>query len=92
MFLVQGLIAIGEGVISDLCVLETDRITVIGFVTYIWIVDFPENSHKSFHFLTAEEQALAEVRISEDRGDVKAEDFAWRKCLIHFADPKLYGF
>ncbi len=44
---------------------------MIGIVTYWWIVDFPENSHKSFLFLTAEEQALAETRITDDRGDVK---------------------
>jgi len=65
---------------------------VIGFVTYMWIVDFPENCHKSYHFLTAQEQALAETRITDDRSDVKAEEFSLKKCLIHFADPKLYGF
>jgi hypothetical protein len=65
---------------------------VIGFLTYFWIVDFPENSRKSFHFLSAEEQALAETRITDDRGDVKADPFSWRKCIIHFADPKIYGF
>ncbi|PVH82926.1 retrograde regulation protein 2 [Cadophora sp. DSE1049] len=65
---------------------------VIGFVTYLWIVDFPENSHKSFRFLTRNEQLLAETRISDDRGDVKLEAFSWRRCLVHFLDPKLYGF
>ncbi|TVY55253.1 putative transporter [Lachnellula cervina] len=65
---------------------------VIGFATYFWIVDFPENSHKSFRFLTPEEQALAETRITDDRGDVKAEPFALRTCLVHFLDPKIYGF
>jgi hypothetical protein len=73
---------------------ETRRLIskVIGFITYIWMVDFPENSHKSFHFLTAEEQAFAETRISDDRGDVKAEEFSYQKCLVQFIDPKLYGF
>ncbi|TAQ83866.1 hypothetical protein B7494_g7813 [Chlorociboria aeruginascens] len=64
---------------------------VIGFITYLWIVEFPENSHNSFRFLTAEEQDLAKSRIDDDRGDVKAEPFSL-KSLIHFADPKLYGF
>jgi hypothetical protein len=31
-------------------------------------------------------------RIADDRGDVKAEYFSWRRCLVHFKDPKLYGF
>jgi hypothetical protein len=51
-----------------------------------------QNCHNNFHFLTAEEQALAEIRILDDRGDVKAEEFSMKKCLIHFADPKLHGF
>ncbi len=55
-------------------------------------MDFPENSDKSFHFLTGEEQALAETRISDDRGDVKAKESSLQKCLVHFGDPKLYGF
>lgn len=70
----------------------TDLVKAIGFLTYFWIVDFPENSHKSFHFLSAQEQALAESRIGDDRGDVKAEDFSWHRCIVHFKDPKIYGF
>lgn len=56
------------------------------------MVDFPENSHKSFHFLTADEQAFAETRISDDRGDVKADEFSYQTLLVQFTDPKLYGF
>ncbi|KAL3421325.1 major facilitator superfamily transporter [Phlyctema vagabunda] len=65
---------------------------VIGSTVYWWIVDFPENAHRSYRFLTLEEQELAEARISDDRGDVKAEEFSWGRCLIHFTDPKIYGF
>jgi hypothetical protein len=57
------------------------------------MVNFPDqNCHINFHFLRVEEQALAEIRILDDRGDVQAEKFSTKKCLIHFADPKLYGF
>lgn len=70
----------------------THHLIVIGLITYFWIVDFPENSSNSFRFLTANEQALVETRITKDRGDVKAEDFAWQKCIVHFKDPKIYGF
>jgi hypothetical protein len=64
----------------------------VGFVTYLWIVDFPENAQNSFRFLTAEEQGFATGRITEDRGDVKADPFSWKKCAVQFLDPKLYGF
>lgn len=56
------------------------------------MVDFPENAHKSFRFLTVDEQSLALTRISDDRDDVKADEFSIWKCLIHFLDPKIYGF
>jgi hypothetical protein len=71
---------------------NTNDIEGVGFITYLWIVDFPENAHNSFRFLTAEEQRFATNRITQDRGDVKADPFSWEKCAIHFLDPKLYGF
>ncbi|CAK3890076.1 MFS transporter [Lecanosticta acicola] len=64
----------------------------LGFVTYFWIVDFPENSHKSLWFLTEEEQKVAVARIEKDRHDVQAEPFTWAAVLQHAKDPKIYGF
>ncbi|CZT17252.1 related to putative tartrate transporter [Ramularia collo-cygni] len=65
---------------------------LLSFITYFWMVDFPENCHNSLYFLTAEEQALAVARINRDRKDVKAENFAWMKVLRHAKDPKVYAF
>jgi MFS family permease len=65
---------------------------VIGFLTYFWIVDFPENAHNSLYFLTKEEQALAVSRIQADRKDVQADPFAWSKVFTHASDLKVYGF
>lgn len=64
----------------------------IGILTYWWMVDFPEHAHRSFYFLTKEESAIASARIEKDRGDVKADAFAWSKVLVHAKDPKIYGF
>ncbi|KAK7967535.1 uncharacterized protein PG986_001812 [Apiospora aurea] len=64
----------------------------LGVATYFWMVDFPENAHRSLWFLTKDEQALAVRRIQDDRRDVEADPFAWRKVLRHAADPKVYGF
>ncbi len=55
-------------------------------------MDFPENSHESFAFITPELQRLACSRITEDRGDVQAEAFSCRRCITHFRDPKLWAF
>ncbi|KAK6207305.1 hypothetical protein LQW54_007263 [Pestalotiopsis sp. IQ-011] len=65
---------------------------VIGVATYFWMVDFPEQAHKSVWFLTEEEQRLAVHRINRDRKDVEIERFAWAKVLVHARDPKVYAF
>lgn len=65
---------------------------VFGILTYFWIVDFPEQAHKSLCFLTEEEQKLAVSRIESDRKDVVADKFAWSKVLQHTTDTKVYGF
>lgn len=63
-----------------------------GILTYWWMVDFPENSHKSFFFLTPKEAAIASARIDKDRGDVEPDEFKWAKIFVHAKDPKIYGF
>jgi sugar phosphate permease len=63
-----------------------------GILAYFWMVDFPENAHKSFMFLNKEESEIAANRIEKDRGDVEPEEFSWSKVLVHTKDPKIYGF
>ncbi|OMP87637.1 putative transporter [Diplodia seriata] len=63
----------------------------IGVVTYWWMVDFPENAHRSFMFLSKDESAVAASRIHRDRSDVHADPFAVKKVLVHALDPKIYG-
>ena len=65
---------------------------VIGVVAYWWMVDFPENSHKSFYFLSAEEARIVSKRIQADRGDLVAQDFELGKVLVHAKDPKVWAF
>lgn len=65
---------------------------VLGIVTYWWMVDFPEHSHHSFHFLSEREAHVASRRIQEDRADLVPEPFSWGTLLSNFADLKIYGF
>lgn len=93
MFLVQGLIGIGKPVLPIRALWKTLTINiVVGFATYLWIPGFPEQYDNNFHFLSKDEHLLATARINKDRGDVEPEKFAWKKCLIHFKNPMLYGF
>jgi sugar phosphate permease len=64
----------------------------IGILTYFWMVDFPEDSHRSFHFLSKSESQIVSARIQKDRGDVVSESFAWSKVFVHAKDIKIYGF
>ncbi|KAH6886250.1 permease of the major facilitator superfamily [Thelonectria olida] len=64
----------------------------IGAVTFFWMIDFPEQAHESFWFLTHEEQQLAVARIDKDRSDVEPEPFTWGVVLVHLKDVKVYGF
>ncbi|KAJ5286832.1 hypothetical protein N7478_002518 [Penicillium angulare] len=65
---------------------------VLGFVTYWWMVDFPENSARSFYFLSEAEAQVASQRIQKDRDDLVPEPFSWAKLLSSFRDIKIYGF
>ncbi|KAI9719157.1 MAG: hypothetical protein M1828_006339 [Chrysothrix sp. TS-e1954] len=64
----------------------------LGVIAYWWLVDFPENSQRSFKFLTPAQTKLAVERVQRDRGDVHAEQFTPRAVLRHWRDPKIYGF
>lgn len=56
------------------------------------MVDFPENSHKSFYFLDKRESEIMISRIDRDRGDAGLDKFAWSKVYMHASDPKIWGF
>ena len=65
---------------------------LIGIVSYFWMVDFPEYAHKTWYFLTEEEQEIVVSRIRSDRNDVEADTFTWGKVLVHAKDIKIYGY
>ncbi|KAK3897759.1 major facilitator superfamily domain-containing protein [Staphylotrichum tortipilum] len=65
---------------------------VVGVATYWWMVDFPEDAHRSFWFLTSEEAEVMAKRIQADRGDLVAEEFAIGKVLVHAKDLKVWAF
>jgi MFS family permease len=64
----------------------------IGILAYWWMVDFPEDAHHSFRFLSKSESQLVSSRIEKDRGDVRVHPFAWSKVFVHAKDVKVYGF
>jgi len=65
---------------------------VVGLVTYWWMVDFPETSHRSWKFLSEEEAEVVSKRIQTDRGDLLPQDFTIGKVLMHALDLKVWAF
>jgi MFS family permease len=65
---------------------------LFGILTYVWMVDFPEQAHNTPYFLTKKECALAVSRIQADRADVLPSRFSWRKLLTPLLDPKVHAF
>ncbi|RKL23305.1 hypothetical protein BFJ68_g1511 [Fusarium oxysporum] len=73
-------IFIMEGVVTAL----------LGFVGYIFIVDFPENARQTKRFLTAEEVDIMVSRIDADRGDAHSTEFSLRPYLENALDWKVW--
>lgn len=75
-------IFIMEGVLTCL-------IAVIGF---IFIVNFPDDAHKSWKFLNAREIRFVLARVNADRQDAVTEAWAWGKFLRPALDIKTWAY
>ncbi|PLB40489.1 putative phthalate transporter [Aspergillus candidus] len=65
---------------------------VIGILTLIFLVDFPDRAHKSWKFLSEKECAFIVRRINRDRSDGDNEPFNLKKFLLPALDLKIWGF
>ena len=65
---------------------------MIGVMAYILMVDFPENAHKAWKFLSESEAAYVMRRINRDRHDADVETFSWGKFLKPALDFKVWVF
>jgi len=63
-----------------------------GVLSYIVIVDFPELSPKSWHFLNQKEADFIVARIEHDRNDIEAEPFKLSAYLRSAMDSKVWCF
>ncbi|BCR99123.1 putative phthalate transporter [Aspergillus luchuensis] len=65
---------------------------VIGLLTFVFMVDFPEKAHKSWKFLNERESAFIVRRINRDRADGNGEPFTFKRFFIPALDLKIWGF
>ena len=71
-------------------ILEGGFTSVLGFLSYFALVEFPENAHRCFKFLKQEEIESTMQRIDEDRGDAKPEPFSLANFIAAGKDLKLW--
>lgn len=65
---------------------------VAGMVGYFLIVDFPENSTKSWKFLSEKESSYIVATIERDRADAIPEPFKLGTYLKNAGDIKVWAF
>ncbi|EFR01062.1 hypothetical protein MGYG_04065 [Nannizzia gypsea CBS 118893] len=75
-------IFIMEGVISIL----------VAFLSYIFLIDFPDRASGAWGFLNEKELAFVIRRVNRDRGDVHVEPFTLGRFLRPALDLKIWGF
>ncbi|KAL4744770.1 hypothetical protein BDW72DRAFT_199275 [Aspergillus terricola var. indicus] len=61
---------------------------ILGLGSYIILIDFPEQSPKSWHFLNEPEATYIIVSIENDRSDVYVEPFTLKGYLRNTTDSK----
>jgi MFS family permease len=71
-----------EGVIS----------CVIGIGGYFFLVNFPDDAHKNWRFLSERETKFVLARVQADRADAVTEPWALRKFLKPAASPLVWGY
>lgn len=65
---------------------------VVALVSYLFLVDFPEEADQSWRFLTRQERDFVMRRVNRDRGDAITKPFSIRAFLEPAADFKVYVF
>lgn len=65
---------------------------LIGIASFIFAVDFPEQAHKAWAFLTESESAFIIRRLNRDRQDAEPERFSMRKFVKPASDWKIWVF
>ena len=64
----------------------------MGIGSYAILVDFPEQSPKSWHFLNETEAAFVVATIENDRSDVYTEPFTLKGYLRNAGDSKVWAY
>lgn len=66
---------------------------IVSLIAYVLLVDYPQNAHKEWNFLTQREAAIIIKRIEVERKDADAhEEFSYANFLRPALDLKIWGY
>ena len=65
---------------------------IIAIIGFIFLVDFPEDAHKSWFFLKSDELQLMIDRVDRDRGDAHITPFNFKTYMAQAKDWKIWLF
>ncbi len=65
---------------------------VIALTSYVFLVGFPEEAHRSWNFLSEQERDFIMRRVDRDRADAVTEPFSLGAFLKPASDMKIWGF
>ncbi|KAF2470993.1 MFS general substrate transporter [Lindgomyces ingoldianus] len=73
-------------------IIEGTLTCVLGIVCYWFLVDFPDQAHKSYKFLNERETKFIIDRVNKDRGDAGVQPFSAAKFFRAGLDLKIWGY
>jgi MFS family permease len=82
----------GLGGWSWIFIMEGILTCIIAVLGYIFIVNFPDDAHHNWNFLSARELRFVLARVNADRADAVPEEWALRKFLGPALDIKPWAY
>ncbi|KJX98737.1 phthalate transporter like protein [Zymoseptoria brevis] len=71
-------------------IMEGVMTAVIALVGYVFLIDFPEDAHRTKSFLASEEIKIMVDRVERDRGDAHVTPFSLKNYLAQGKDWKVW--
>lgn len=74
-------------------IMEGLMTVVVGLAAFVFLVDYPQNAHKAWRFLTKRESEIILQRIEKDRSDTETDlQFRWAKFFRPALDLRIWGY
>lgn len=74
-------------------IMEALLTIVVAAIAFVFLVDYPQNAHKAWNFLTQREATMMLRRVEKDRGDTEEDqEFDLARFLRPALDLRVWGY